>query len=863
MPRSLFLISNRPFMLLTLVVMLLGAGFLPSPAAHAQGTDGMLPDPIADHDLTAYAQRLGLSEEQRLAIDAFHARYLEEFRRLREQEIDPYLEESAGILRRFMFAADSREVKRSLNELDRLISRIQSLDEALFNQIQTVLSDAQAQAMTGVRQMRQRERYRSGLVRFVGYANPGARIDLSPLLETMELTPPEREALAPIVSSYEDQLTGGLRNLHQATNNMYVKMVSEIEELNAGRDPRAGGRFRFGEQLREIMTEAGAGVMAEASRISALNLRYFRQFASLLSDDDADRLQSEYYQQAYPDVHRGMTECLRQYDAALHLPGLSDEQRSAIEAARQVLRDRHQRLADQMIDAWEDLRKTGMFFGGRGRRDDPARERLSKLQEEREALNERARESLLALLGSDLADELHRAQAEQTAPDESAPGAPASGATAPRRARPGGPRPGPPPRVDDAPAEPGALRAPDPFLPPPISEGEAQRLAERLQLDDDQRVILDVLHGDYRDAYEALRGRLIEPILDLSRTMWALDSDSQEIRPPSPDDIDRLFAMRREAFAGILALDESFFDNIGLAVVEDNDTSRSAVLARLRLMRQREAYNREAARVGSGFRRQGNRMFFGQSTPEDLEFRIDLTAIVEAQHLSGEDRDAIEPVLLDYERAALAAFKRRFELALDYGQATERLSAVVAARGRGPGSGMDRSVFEEFRRLRDTTGQELRDAEAAITELNRRTLQELLDVLPDAAGASVRTAYRREAYPDVYEDPTAAEGYFTAALALPNLAPAQRAQLNDILVEYRAAYAALCEQMADLKAEEARQADSNAPRDPGYWQERQERRTQLERLRFDRNDLNEKALRQLRAALSDDQLQRLGLVEVE
>ncbi|MDY7108305.1 MAG: hypothetical protein SYC29_06675 [Planctomycetota bacterium] len=861
MPRPLLPLPNRPFASFAFLTILIGFVCLPSPTACGQGMNGMLPDPIADQDLSAYAHRLGLSEDQRLAVDAYHARYLEEFRRLREAELDPFLEESAGILRRFMFGADSREAKRSLNELDRLISRIKSLDDGLFNQIQTVLSEDQTQAMPGVRQMRQRERYRSGLVRFVGYANPGARIDLARFIELIELAPNEREKLAPAVSGYEDQLTGSLRNLYRATRNMYLNMIEELEKLNPGGDPRAN-MYRFRGQLRDILAEAGADVMAEASRTSALNLRFFRQFATVLPDDAAERLRAEYYRQAYPDVHRGMTECLAQYDAALSLPDLSRKQHEAIESARQVLEDRHERLARQMIDAWEDVRKSGTFFGRRSRSDNDARERLEKLQEERDALNERARESLLALLGTDLAEDLHRARAEPSDDAGPALSTTTGGMTTTRRRAPAGPRPGSAPTDDEAPARPGAA-GPDPYLPPPISAFEAERIAAWLDLEDDQETILNVLHNDYRDSFEELREQLIAPILDLTKNMWVLDPVNEDVQPPSADVIDRLFNLRREAFDGILALDESFFDNVDLALVDDDDASSVTALRRLRLMRQRAAYNRDAARVGTGFRRQGNRMFFGRSTPDHLEFRIDLTALVDGQHLDHEDRTALEPVLMDYEQAAVEAFRQRFELALEYGRGTERLSAAIATQRRESGGRFDRSIAEEFRRLRDTLGRQLREAEAAITELNRRTLREIMDRLPTGAASSVHTAYRRQAFPGVYEDPTAAEGHFVAALALPDLSSSQRTRINDILVEYRGAYADLCEQMADLQAEEARQSGPDVDRGPDYWQKRRDRRTRLERLRFDRNDLNEKALRQLRAALGEDQLQRLGLVEEE
>jgi len=863
MPRSPLASPRRPVKFALLLLVLLGPLFLRLPEALAQGTDGALPDPIADRELSAYARRLGLSDQQRLAIDTYHAQYLDEFRQLREKDIDRYLQESANVLRRFMFAASSKETRRSLNELDRLMSRIKSLDEALFGQIQTVLSEEQARAMPGVRQMRERERYRNGLVRFVGYANPGARIDLAGFLEAMELAPKEREVIEPLVMEYEGQLTGALRKLYRATTDMFLDMVKQAEELTlaAGRqtDPQAAREaFR---SIRDIWSQASTGVMAQAAEISALNRRSFRSFSPLLSEDAAARLQAEYYQRVYPDVHRGMIECLGKYDAALNLPGLSDEQRTAITAARQSLRDRHHRLAEQMIDVWEALRKTGMFFGFRSEPAGSDREKLRSLQAQRDELNERALESLLAMLGPDLGEDLHRtAQAEESG--EGGPG-PRSGGTITMR---GGGR-GFAPTVavtasDESPAGIGMAAGPDPYLPPPISQRQLTPYARLLEIGDDRRVVLEALHSDYLDAWEALRVDFIEPILDAAKTMWALDADSHEIKPPSPEAIDQLFAMRRSAFEAIRALDESFFDNIELAILDDDDESGRARVLRLRLARQRIAYNRDAARSGTGFRRQGGRMMFGRPGDDNREFRIDVTRLIEDQYLTDEDRATIEPTFTEYERLVTDAFKRRYELAFQYGQATERMSAVAAAQEGGTERGFHMSFGTEYRRLIQTVGRQLREAERAIAELNRSTLERLAAMLSPSAATSLRIAYRRQAYPQVYEDPSAAEEHFAAALALSDLAGARRTQITDILADYRGSYAALCEQMADIQAQEAREEDAERG-DPDIWQRRQERRNQLQRLRFDRNELNEKALRQLRAVLTEEQLRQLGLVEAQ
>ena len=65
-------------------------------AARGQGTSGTLPDPITTAELMSYADRLGLSDQQRQAISALHDEYKQQFRILREGEISQFLQDMRG-----------------------------------------------------------------------------------------------------------------------------------------------------------------------------------------------------------------------------------------------------------------------------------------------------------------------------------------------------------------------------------------------------------------------------------------------------------------------------------------------------------------------------------------------------------------------------------------------------------------------------------------------------------------------------------------------------------------------------------------------------------------------------------------------
>src|SRR5687767_15090335 len=78
--------------------------------AVAQGTMGAVPDPISARELDRYADRLGLSQQQRIAVEEFHTLYREEFRVLRESDIEKFLAQTRGMQAGFSTLRDRKAV---------------------------------------------------------------------------------------------------------------------------------------------------------------------------------------------------------------------------------------------------------------------------------------------------------------------------------------------------------------------------------------------------------------------------------------------------------------------------------------------------------------------------------------------------------------------------------------------------------------------------------------------------------------------------------------------------------------------------------------------------------------------------------
>src|SRR5438552_1046175 len=184
--------------------------------ATAQGTSGYLPEPISARQMTQYAQCLGMSPAQHQAADDFHLRYLHDFQELREGEIDELLKTQS--VRLVMTRAFYH--KRKLLE-----DQIGALDNALFDQMQTVLTDQQNAGMPRLRQARERERWMANKLL---QHSPYTLCDLSRVFADLPPTDEELAACDPLLAQYESALTGALSRLPPAIDAMYREISDAL-----------------------------------------------------------------------------------------------------------------------------------------------------------------------------------------------------------------------------------------------------------------------------------------------------------------------------------------------------------------------------------------------------------------------------------------------------------------------------------------------------------------------------------------------------------------------------------------------------------------------------------------------------------
>ncbi|MEE8154763.1 MAG: hypothetical protein V3T53_07345 [Phycisphaerales bacterium] len=802
---------------------------------HAQGTSGMLPDPISSRDLEGYARRLQLDESQRFAIDPLHEQYRAAFRQLREDDIARLLKQTAEMTGGGFRMPQRQKVERLLKDMKRTLKKIKQLDSRLFDEMDVVLTDTQRAALPRVRMARARQRYRNGAMGGGGFGSQAAGVDLSEIYGRLELSDQELADSDPLIASYERRLTPAVAKLYEAMITMSLDMMDAFEAAGMTdldmTDPESAQQMM--ETMQTIWQDIGKDMQKKSKAIAELNGRTLKSVRSRLSPKNARKLRYDYYSRAYPTAPADPNSAQKRFAAALRLEQLTEDQRLAITDGAQTHQRSHDRITDDMIKFVEehDKDRTTLLPGVDEEAWQEYWKELQSFSGKWTELNESANESLDAQLGPELAAKLNdpRAVPGMTVA-EAESGAEETTAQDPPNEQP----------RDQFGRPLGPVVA--------ISAHELDRYAQKLKLTDEQQAVVQLLHEDYRSKYaehakqQAQKAQEKQKALfeaaqgDQSGTamidiqLWMQDAQDQTVK-----DLD--------------AADEAFFSDLALMLSETAPTEQ---LDRLRLARQRRLFGQRPNQYAFGFR--------GTSGAESNESSVDLSALVDDSEIDAIKTDDIDALLQEYEKTITRAFRNRYEAGLvAQRQQTEAMAEMMRRQRDGDTEGA-MAFGMEYQQMMQDVRKPAEEADEAITELNRDTLQQITAAVDDRSARKFRAAYRRKAFPNVYNEPNSGEKYLEAALKLRKLSADQRLAIELHGVEYQPVYEDLCNQMVEIQSQSSGRGSFT---DPGYMQEYMQRHQKLEVIKFDRSELNAKARRRLRQILTSEQLARIGLAPEE
>jgi hypothetical protein len=776
--------------------------------AIAQGTAGELPDPITAARLAQYADFLNLSPQQRHAVEGMHATYRLEFQRLREGEIEEWIKDRGTSSTRPHIAAQRR-----------LIERIAAIDVQFLDAVATILTDAQAANLPRVKASRQRERAMQFTTVWSWQDAPP--FDLSGAIADLGLSPDQASAIDAAMQAYESALTPRFDRVV----NDYFETVSKAFDAfeRAGwtderRADPANSEAAYA-VTRPIWNERSVRQHATMKEVVELNRRTLATLKPLLPSDAWATLQRAFLARTYSSLHflemmPALTGITSPYTKALAREGVTAEQRLSLEAQAAEFEKAFASTIDALIKQIDEYRDTYVAnydrqteFAARTALDRSVSEAWSAIMQ----LRSKEVERIAALIGPEPAVDVEPADPETA--DFS--------------------------RVSSHRVMFGRQEL-SAWLPPVITTRDVADYARWLALGRVQVDQLRASHERYVQRFAELKDRHLPIVRGASRDLHAGDSVEGYTRA----NLQRMREATEAARSAQQAIEDAFFADVSLTLSRDADDPG---VQRVRLARERQwlnsgAYSSETQQAGG--RRDG--MF-------DLERMLCLIGGLDLTDT------AIDRILVEYGQAVTPLFKARQDAMIAYSRVEDELRVEwQELRAQTGQLYPDMTARSRERGMKELV-QAAKKAAGPIAELNRETVRRLEATLPPEAATRVRRAFERLSWPGIYTDRYTSEPLLSAALKLPELTLQQRSKIEEISVEYRPAYDAMCEKMtAMVEAPDSAiydQANATTEQLLAFRQ----RALQRDRITFERYELNMNVRQRLHAVLTEDQAKAIGL----
>ncbi|HMN96224.1 MAG TPA: hypothetical protein PKC43_07915 [Phycisphaerales bacterium] len=808
-------LRSRPFPLLRVAIFAatLALAAIARPAA-AQGTSGQLPDPVSLQELTALLDRyVGASPAQWEQIDAIHDRYKTEFARLRDGEIQKFLDDARKLQGGGI--PDRKLVEDYFRDQTRIESRIRALDSGLFDQIQGVLDETQAVAMPRVRLARERATYRSPMTMGMFGSAP---VDLTELLGRMELPRAQMAGLDPELVPYEAQLTRELGKLHSSMGRMMMDMLdalvaegfAEMDEQEMMANPEKIREMM--EAMSRIMNAIGGKSREISGEIVKLNHRARRAVAQKLPPETARRFLREYVTRGYPMLGESTRHAERQLKAALRLRGIDDQQREALSQVLDSWYTEDDRLLEEFMKAADESSAGQSMFDMSPARWEAIQSEAAQRTERRQALDTAHVDRAKGIVGPDLAPRIDAVRSGQLDEAHFQPEPSAA-------------------ELATAPEEPGRRRrfSGDGSLASQIDSTTTAGWVRQLGLSASERSIVEVLHGDYVTRWQAEVSPRIEEITAATTRLYGgFDGE----RRSDPSAVDDLYAARTRAIAAIDAVDDEFLSSIR-AVFEDEDRREAIELIAL----ERALDGVTAYGMYGGF-------------AENHEADVNLASVLATALEDSAEFDAARAALLAHAEALVQTSRELRRTSLRHQQEMERFNVRFMTLDDGAALPQPDDSIQVDMQAASAANAAAAAARAAAAKAATESIGAAIS--PEAA-AQFRRKYNREAFPNIFADRESASRYLDRALDLSDLDDVQRLALEKLRDEYTTAYEALSDRMI------AAVGGVSMPSmgDPEGWRSWQEQRNRLDRIRFERDDLSTKTVRRLRQFLSEAQIQRV------
>ena len=353
----------------------------------------------------------------------------------------------------------------------------------------------------------------------------------------------------------------------------------------------------------------------------------------------------------------------------------------------------------------------------------------------------------------------------------------------------------------------------------PLTAEQVELFGKWLGADEPSLQLMAVMQSDYAVKATAL--------LDQQGRAFLAQQDVKDEESDWRQRQARWSARRGAAAAEVNELEQTLFDDLVLALPEAID--------RERIDRIRDAFkrSRRRARVAAS-----DWMFRNSS-----EAVIDLTAVIletDPQALDSTERSAILDQLIVYD-AAIGPLIDKLEV---------RLEKVRSLESRLWNSEQDYEpeVRQAMRKRWQSRRSEVTEVADELALFNREAADGVFAAVPDQASWSLRDAYERAAYPDIFRDEQAVDPALSQLQEI-GLSPEQQQKVERRATAYRASWLQLTREMIQLKRD--------SPGGGGMFpinRDRMESGLTMARLKYRRGQLDERTMAQLELILEPSQI---------
>jgi len=752
--------------------------------------------PMTVKDVRVLAEELDLSREQSLALLGQYEDYNLAFGELQETEVRKVMDHAMDLVMQFQFWGGNAEMQIPprdeitgiVDETLRAIRGFGRIDEEFFDSIVPLLSDVQLARL-------EHERHRRALARLellhgniMGEINSGGAPDLFGIMRRVEIDGETEALVDEILGDHAKRSLAAMRKFERAGREVIEKLLDEIDRLGL-RDMQMMEMVAVfadevkQQELKELFNVLSQPMQEASAALSRENLKALRAMLEVLPAEARRDVRRRFIKSGYFQVGEGVFEARNNLVRLLELHA---DQPEAVELQDGInaLDTSFDSLALNYMQALATQRKLRSFAQLEGAEPLEAMDQVDNFDRRREQVVERATAVLAPFMQAKIDAEAEKANKSGSSGD--------SGETMSRAS---------------AIAKSGSA---------PLNADQVQQFGRWLGADAAAIDLMVVLHGDYEDKANTL-------LETQGRAIAAVRKD------PDLKYVARRTIRREKAAEASKAVDEleaALFEDLALALPESIERSR---ISRIRAALQRSRRRHLLTQDQWAMRQQG-------------EATIDLAAMILATDPSSIDptqRTAVLDALISYDEAVVALVD---ELA-------DRIEASRSLESRMWGQDskdLDPEVRRAIRKRWQERRSEVTETANQLAQLNRSMAEEIFDTLPEEAGGTLRDAYERAAYPEIFGTDRVVDLAVEEVLA-GELTPEQRQKVESRADSYRQEWHTLARSMVDAK----RAAGSGRMFPP--TRPAMESQLLIQRLRYRRAQLDERTMVQIELMLDPAQ----------